>query len=177
MRTACSDDFLWLVAATNRYVEVTHDLSVLAEPAGYLVGRALGSGEESYYDLPGISDLREPLYRHCVRAIEHSLRRGEHGLPLIGSGDWNDGMNRVGYLGQGESVWLGFFSCHVLKGFSSVAQQFGDDDSGRIRISHGTGTMFEFNTFSSQSCAMVRRVDCSHRLQASRDLRSGAALP
>ena len=131
VRTACSDDFLWLVAATNRYVEVTHDLSVLAEPAGYLVGRALGSGEESYYDLPGISDLREPLYRHCVRAIEHSLRRGEHGLPLIGSGDWNDGMNRVGYLGQGESVWLGFFSCHVLKGFSSVAQQFGDDDFAR----------------------------------------------
>ena len=131
VRTACSDDFLWLVAATNRYVEITDDLSVLEEPAGYLVGRALESGEESYYDLPGMSDLREPLYQHCVRAIEHSLRRGTHGLPLIGSGDWNDGMNRVGYLDQGESVWLGFFSCHVLKGFSVLAQRFGDDDFAR----------------------------------------------
>ena len=128
VRTACSDDFLWLVATTSRYVEITGDLTVLDEPAGFLEGRALNAGEESYYDLPGVSDLREPLYRHCVRAIEHSLRRGKHGLPLIGSGDWNDGMNRVGYLGQGESVWLGFFSYDVLKRFAVVAQRYGDDD-------------------------------------------------
>ncbi|RBL68758.1 cyclic beta 1-2 glucan synthetase [Pseudomonas sp. MWU13-2625] len=128
VRTACSDDFLWLVAATSRYVEVTDDLSVLDESAGYLEGRALNADEESYYDLPGASDLREPLYRHCVRAIEHSLGRGTHGLPLMGSGDWNDGMNRVGYLGRGESVWLGFFGCHVLKHFALVAGRYGDDE-------------------------------------------------
>ncbi|MCF7533689.1 glycoside hydrolase family 94 protein [Pseudomonas petrae] len=128
VRTACSDDFLWLVAATSRYVEVTDDLSVLDEPAGYLKGRALGPGEESYYDLPGASPLQEPLYRHCVRAIEHGLTRGEHGLPLMGSGDWNDGMNRVGYLGRGESVWLGFFGCHVLERFAQVAERHGDSE-------------------------------------------------
>jgi cellobiose phosphorylase len=128
VRTACSDDFLWLVAATSRYVEITDDLAVLDEPAGYLEGRVLNPGEESYYDLPGISNVREPLYRHCVRAIEHSLRRGEHGLPLMGSGDWNDGMNRVGYLGRGESVWLGFFGCDVLERFALVAARHGDQD-------------------------------------------------
>ncbi|MEO8640451.1 glucoamylase family protein [Pseudomonas sp.] len=138
VRTACSDDFLWLVATTSRYVEITGDLTVLDEPAGFLEGRALNAGEESYYDLPGVSDLREPLYRHCVRAIEHSLRRGKHGLPLIGSGDWNDGMNRVGYLGQGESVWLGFFSCDVLKRFAVVAQQYGDDDFARRCNEHAS---------------------------------------
>lgn len=101
---------------------------MLDESAGYLEGRALGPGEESYYDLPGLSPLHEPLYRHCVRAIEHSLSRGEHGLPLMGSGDWNDGMNRVGYLGKGESVWLGFFGCQVLERFARVAERHGDSE-------------------------------------------------
>ncbi|MGV8916992.1 MAG: GH36-type glycosyl hydrolase domain-containing protein [Pseudomonas sp.] len=128
VRTACSDDFLWLVAATSRYVELTGDLGVLDQPAGYLDGRALGAGEESYYDLPITSHLQEPLYRHCVRAIEHSLRRGTHGLPLMGCGDWNDGMNRVGHLGRGESVWLGFFSYHVLEQFAITALLHGDGD-------------------------------------------------
>lgn len=126
VRTDCSDDFLWLVAATSRYVEITGDVAVLEEPAGYLQGRTLNPQEESYYDLPGVSPLRESLYRHCVRAIEHSLRRGEHGLPLMGGGDWNDGMNRVGYQGRGESVWLGFFANQVLKRFALVAGQQGD---------------------------------------------------
>lgn len=126
VRTACSDDFLWLAAATSRYVELTADLSVLEEPAGYLEGRVLAAGEESYYDLPGTSPTRESLYRHCVRAIEHSLRRGQHGLPLMGSGDWNDGMNRVGQHGVGESVWLGFFSYQVLEQFALTARLHGD---------------------------------------------------
>jgi len=131
VRTTCSDDFLWLVAATCRYVEVTDDMSVLDVPVGYLDGRALNPGEESRYDLPDVSPVQEPLYRHCARAIEHSLRRGKHGLPLMGGGDWNDGMNRVGYLGTGESVWLGFFGCHVLKRFAVVAGHHGDNDFAR----------------------------------------------
>jgi cyclic beta-1,2-glucan synthetase len=126
VRTACSDDFLWLVAATSRYVEITADVAVLDEAAGYLEGRALATGEESYYDLPATSHLRETLYQHCVRAIEHSMRRGRHGLPLMGSGDWNDGMNRVGHLGTGESVWLGFFSYQVLEQFARTARLHGD---------------------------------------------------
>jgi cellobiose phosphorylase len=88
---------------------------------GYLEGRALNAGEQSYYDLPTHSPLRETLYQHCVRAIEHSLTRGAHGLPLMGDGDWNDGMNRVGEGGKGESVWLGFFGYDVLRRFATTA--------------------------------------------------------
>ena len=140
VRTGCSDDFLWLVAATNRYVEVTADVAVLDESVGYLEGRLLAAAEESYYDLPGTSPLQESLYRHCVRAIEHGLRRGKHGLPLMGSGDWNDGMNRVGHLGAGESVWLGFFSYQVLEQFAVTARLHGDDDFAK-RCSESARTL------------------------------------
>ncbi|MFC5581561.1 GH36-type glycosyl hydrolase domain-containing protein [Rhodanobacter terrae] len=127
VRTACSDDYLWLPLATSRYVLATADTDVLREQLGYIEGRPLHHGEESYYDLPQPSSLRETLYQHCVRAIERSLPRGAHGLPLIGSGDWNDGMNRVGEAGRGESVWLGFFSCEVLNRFAEVARLHGDE--------------------------------------------------
>jgi cyclic beta-1,2-glucan synthetase len=126
VRTTCSDDYLWLVLATSRYVLATGDRGVLDVPVSYIEGRPLHPGEESYYDLPQPSGLSEPLYRHCVRAIEHSLPRGVHGLPLIGGGDWNDGMNRVGEAGRGESVWLGFFTCEVLQGFAEVARLHDD---------------------------------------------------
>ncbi len=122
VRTRCSDDYLWLPLATSRYVRVTGDRSVLDESAGYLEGRRVGFDEEAYYDLPVRSELRETLYQHCVRAIEHSTPRGSHGLPLIGTGDWNDGMNRVGDQGRGESVWLGFFLHDVLLRFAPIAR-------------------------------------------------------
>ncbi|MFC5438246.1 GH36-type glycosyl hydrolase domain-containing protein [Rhodanobacter umsongensis] len=127
VRTACSDDYLWLPLAASRYVLASADTGVLNERVGYIEGRPLHPGEESYYDLPQPSGLSETLYQHCVRAIEHSLPRGVHGLPLIGAGDWNDGMNRVGEAGRGESVWLGFFACEVLSRFAEVARLHGDE--------------------------------------------------
>ena len=123
VRTHTSDDYLWLPFVTCHYVSIVGDAGILDEKIPFLEGRPIKPEEESYYDLPNRSKESGTLYEHCVRAIEHGLRFGAHGLPLIGSCDWNDGMNLVGKDGRGESIWLAFFFYDVLMRFANLARK------------------------------------------------------
>ncbi len=132
IRSRCSDDLLWLPLALARYVEMTGDTSLCNTPVRYLESAVLAPTEGERYEEPLRSNVKESVYMHCVRALEHSFSFGVHGLPLMGTGDWNDGMNEMGRLGSGETVWGGMFLLLVLDRFRTLCKGEGDPDGYRI---------------------------------------------
>ncbi len=131
IRTRFSDDLLWLPWLAAFYARATGDWSLFGEPVRFLQARPLERGEDEAFLTPEESGEVASLYEHCCRALDRSLAQGAHGLPLMGTGDWNDGMNRVGREGQGESVWLGFFLYAILGDFIPVCGQHGDFNRAR----------------------------------------------
>ena len=126
VRTRFSDDLAWLPFVADHYVRITGDVAVWQERAPFLEMRPLSPDEHEVYDKPNVSEETATLYEHCVRALDRASTKGRHGLPLIGGGDWNDGMNRVGVGGQGESVWLAWFLIATLRKFAEHADAAGD---------------------------------------------------
>ncbi|MFA5881448.1 MAG: glucoamylase family protein, partial [Eubacteriales bacterium] len=129
IRTRYSDDFLWLPYVTADYIQCTDDWSILDETTAFLEDEPLPADVDERYISPRISGAKDTVYGHCLRAVENALKFGEHGLPLMGSGDWNDSMNCVGNKGKGESVWLGWFLYTVLQRFMPICKSRGDEQT------------------------------------------------
>ena len=128
VRTHFSDDLLWLAVACVRYLHATGDSSLWDETVPFIDSPPIPAGAEDLYATPTVSSQAATVYEHAARAIDNSLRVGAHGLPLMGTGDWNDGMNRVGHGGRGESVWLGWFLCRIVGDFAPIARERGESE-------------------------------------------------
>jgi cyclic beta-1,2-glucan synthetase len=126
VRTRFSDDLVWLPYVIDHYVNIACDLGIFDVEVPYITMRELNPDEHEVYDLPKVSTETGSIYDHCLRALRKASTKGQHGLPLIGSGDWNDGMNRVGIEGKGESVWLAWFLIATLRKFAAHADRRGD---------------------------------------------------
>jgi cyclic beta-1,2-glucan synthetase len=136
VRTRITDDRVWLAYVCAQYLESTADSAILDEQLPFLEGPVLRPGEHEAYFQPLISDQHASLYEHCARALDQSLDNGAHGLPLIGTGDWNDGMNRVGAAGKGESVWLGWFLYATLLRFAPLARARAEHEREELWLAH-----------------------------------------
>ena len=134
VRTKCSDDLLWLPFVASYYMKTTGTQDLLDEQVPFIEGPPLEAEQDESYTQPVVSSESASIYEHCVRAIDRSLTPGKHGLPLIGSGDWNDGMNRIGHHGKGESVWLGWFLLTILGDFAPICQARGDMERNKIYL-------------------------------------------
>ncbi|MDR1003037.1 MAG: hypothetical protein LBL82_07210 [Oscillospiraceae bacterium] len=145
VRSRCSDDMLWLVYAVCEYTEKTGDMSVLNVPVYYIHANLLAEGEHERYCQPIRSNIREDVYNHCIRALEKGYSRGKHGLILMGGGDWNDGMNRVGENGVGESVWLSMFYAYLCERFIKICRS---DTAAKILIERADDLRSSIDTYA-----------------------------